>query len=226
MAIPLLPILGAAVPAVVSALTGSSKPSTPSKTIGKDDFLKLLVEQIRHQDPLNPMDNDKFIAQQTAFSQLEELQNIRQALGSQNGGNSGAIASGTAFLGKTVAATSAGFTYAGATVTLPYSLDAPVAAAALQITDNSGNVIQQIPLGSRAAGPQSFDLTPGALGKVLGAGSYRYRIVSLAGGQITPLNAITGTVTGVSLENGAPVLSLGSRRIGLADVVSVGIPNN
>jgi flagellar basal-body rod modification protein FlgD len=226
MAFPILPILGAAIPAVVGALTGSSKQPTPSKSLGKDDFLRLLVEQIRHQDPLNPLDNDKFIAQQTSFSQLEELQNIRKSLDSQSGTSAGAIASGTAFLGKTVSAASGGFTYAGATVTLPYSLSAPVAAAAIQITDNSGNVIQQIPLGSRPAGPQSFDLTPGSLGKVLGAGQYRYRVVSLAGGQVTPLNAISGTVTGVSMENGVPVLSLGSRRIALADVVSVGMPNN
>ena len=44
-------------------------------------FLKLLVAQLRNQDPLNPMSNQDFIAQTAQFRSLEELSNIRQAVG-------------------------------------------------------------------------------------------------------------------------------------------------
>src|SRR5512135_3668480 len=46
------------------------------KTLGKDDFLKLFVTQMRYQDPLNPMDSAAFTAQLAQFSSLEQLTNI------------------------------------------------------------------------------------------------------------------------------------------------------
>jgi len=44
--------------------------------LGKDAFLNLLITQLRHQDPLNPMDDREFIAQLAQFSSLEQMQNL------------------------------------------------------------------------------------------------------------------------------------------------------
>ncbi len=48
--------------------------------VNKDDFLRLLVAQIRYQDPLNPADGVQFLSQLAQFSQLEQLINIRTDL--------------------------------------------------------------------------------------------------------------------------------------------------
>lgn len=223
MPLPLIPLVGA-VTGIASAIKGAVAPE-PAPRLGKDDFLKLLVAQLKNQNPLNPMQNDQFIAQSAQFTQIEELQNIGKTLAGMAGGAPAtALAGGTALLGRPVAATAASFTYAGASTALPFTLDLPVGNAAVEVMDAGGTIVARLPLGTLPPGAHSVDLHAGSAGRPLPAGQYRYRVVSVdGGGRSTPLAAITGLVTGVSMEQGTPVLALGARRITLADVASVGV---
>lgn len=56
--------------------------STQSKELemGKDTFLKLLVNQLSNQDPLNPVDDKEFLAQMAQFSTLEQIQNLNETM--------------------------------------------------------------------------------------------------------------------------------------------------
>jgi flagellar basal-body rod modification protein FlgD len=94
---------------MTSALTGTTAPgasATAAKdqtTIGKDDFLKLLVGQLQHQDPLEPSQDTEFIGQMAQFAALEQESNTAKSTGeiSEQLGRSGALG----LIGKTVSYT-------------------------------------------------------------------------------------------------------------------------
>ena len=73
---------------------------TTSQSLGKDDFLKLLITQLSNQDPTDPMDNTEFIAQMAEFSSLEQITNLNSNFEKMNSMLNASQALGT--IGKTV----------------------------------------------------------------------------------------------------------------------------
>lgn len=66
---------------IIDSTTAQAKERNTGE-LGKDDFLNLLVTQLRYQDPLNPVDDKEFIAQMAQFSSLEQMQNMNASLSS------------------------------------------------------------------------------------------------------------------------------------------------
>ena len=69
----------------VSAIAGSNintnpTPELKTQQFDKIDFMKLLIAQLQNQDPLEPLDNNQFVAQMTDFSSLEQLGNIDKSV--------------------------------------------------------------------------------------------------------------------------------------------------
>ena len=101
--------------------------SGPSQELDQDAFLMLMMEQLKNQDPLNPMDNSQMLAQQAQFTQISELQKMNETLTTSN-----MIMQATSLVGKEVTlvdpddstktitgtVTSANFTSSYATVTV------------------------------------------------------------------------------------------------------------
>ena len=82
------------------ATTGTSTAVSERGMLGKDDFLKLLVEQLKQQDPTNPTDMNGMTAQMTQFSMLEQLTNLSKAGQSTN--DSVARSEAVSLIGRTV----------------------------------------------------------------------------------------------------------------------------
>jgi flagellar basal-body rod modification protein FlgD len=66
------------------AITSISNNVSGTNTLDKNTFLRLFTTQLRHQDPLNPMDSTAFTAQLAQFSSLEQLVNINTSLTNLN----------------------------------------------------------------------------------------------------------------------------------------------
>lgn len=59
----------------------SAEPGKKNDELGKDEFMKLLITQMEHQDPLSPQDNTQYIAQLAQFSSLEGISNLNSTVG-------------------------------------------------------------------------------------------------------------------------------------------------
>lgn len=57
------------------AITGAAS-NAPSSSLDKDAFLKLLVSQVKNQDPMQPQGSTEYVAQLAQFSSLEQMQNL------------------------------------------------------------------------------------------------------------------------------------------------------
>jgi len=68
--------------------------------LGKDDFLRILITQLQHQDPTSPMQDKEFIAQMAQFSSLEQMTNMSEGFAKLTGLLASSEAAG--YLGKTV----------------------------------------------------------------------------------------------------------------------------
>jgi flagellar basal-body rod modification protein FlgD len=204
-----------------------SSAAPPKNELDQDAFLKLLVAQLRNQDPLNPMHNQDFIAQTAQFRSVEELANIRQAIGRLGTGRDGTeLATGAALIGRAVKANGTPFQYPGSGATaLSFALPAPAASLQVQIQDGQGQTVRTLVAGQQAAGPGTlaFDGRDEA-GRPLAPGTYTYRVLAFdaSGAPLAGATTLSGSVRGVSVEGGRVYLTLDGGRVPLGSVIEVG----
>ena len=198
--------------------SGKSKPNMDISSLGKNDFLILLLAQLKNQNPLDPVDNTEFVSQLAQFSTLEQMTRMNVSL-EQSLENSNSMTESISnamiinYFGKYVTAeTDSFFTNGKDPVELKFNLDHAVSHGNLQITDEVGNIIAAIPMGSLDAGPNSVTWDGMTnLGVMAKSGVYSYTVEAydVLQSEVAVSQFFSGIVDGISYKDGLAQLNIG-----------------
>jgi len=204
----------AALFASMNASANSATSATSVAAATQDRFLKLLVTQMKNQDPLNPMDNAQVtsqMAQLSTVSGIDKMNTTLQALNASMTANQTVQATG--MIGHGVLVAGDGVDLASGTPGLGgFELTQPVDSAEVSIYDNVGALVKTIDLGAQAAGVNrwQWDGTNNA-GANVAAGSYTFTVNARQAGSSVPatglqfglVNSVTQSAQGVALSVGS-----------------------
>lgn len=200
------------------------------KNLGKEDFLKLLVTQLRFQDPLSPDDPKEFVAQLAQFSGLEQQINVNQNLESMGTAvkslrDSLAMSRGVNLLGKTVKGLGNSLSLTGGqAAAASYQLARQAKEVQVSIFDGAGRLVRTLNLGSQAPGLRQFSWDGmDAQAKPAPDGAYTYQVTALdsQGNGIGVTNYFTGKVQEVFQDSRGVWLKVDGRDLPLDSIVSV-----
>jgi flagellar basal-body rod modification protein FlgD len=130
---------------VPAANTTPQASTTPGKTLGKQDFLKLLMAQLQNQDPMKPMDDTQMIAQMAQFSSLEATQTLNATIQASN--NMQTVFQAGALIGKYIQANRAdGTSTTGAVTSVGFTSTNGVTSPTIQVngTDVDYSTINKV----------------------------------------------------------------------------------
>lgn len=134
------------------------KPREIKKQLGKDDFLRIMITQMKNQDPTNPFKAEQMATEMAQFTSVEQLQNLNQQMGKMINANQPLERLAmTNMIGKTVTIDRERFSHSDNEANaLTYAMDKDAKSVKLNILADSGEVVFSKDMGPMKAGTQSF----------------------------------------------------------------------
>ena len=220
------PVAGTSTPAVPTTAP-SSVPANPRGQLGKNDFLKLMIAQMKNQDPMDPLKGQDLAAQMAQFSSVEQLISINQALTNQASESSAIaaainVSTATAAIGKTIVAhgTDVSVTH-GEPATVTVDVAGP-GVATVHVFDATGREVATRTDLEVRGGRQTIDLGSATNGVPTAVYTYRVDVTDPAGNPIAVTPYVVGTVDSIRYTESGPVLGAGQLSIPFGTVVEIG----
>lgn len=202
----------------------------PSSVMGKDDFLNMLITQLKYQDPLDPMDGSQFAAQLAQFSSLEQLTNINDTLNYSIDANYYLTQS----INNTLAATLIGrdvkllrndFQYSGQEQqTIGYNLTSNAVNVTVKIYNEGGALVKTIEDAPGASGENklNWDFTDND-GNTVPEGKYTFEVEAIDGNDLTVSaeKFVLGQIDGVKFTSDGTVLVVNGAEYYLSDILEL-----
>ncbi len=201
-----------------SSVGGTLASSTADES--QDRFLKLLVTQMRNQDPMNPMDNAQVTTQLAQISTVGGIDKLNSSLSAMSSAMS--ATQNAALIGRTVVVASDLVRFGGSS---PVTVGVELAAAAdkvdVNIVDATGRTVRSMAFGALPQGTSTFEWDGrNNAGQTVAAGDYSLRLNATAASKpVTASGLVAGYVDSVSMQGGSSLLNL--RSMGAADVSQV-----
>lgn len=198
--------------------------------MGKDEFLKLLSHQMQNQDPMNPMEQSKFVGELAQFAQLEQMTGLNQKFEKMSGNvTTESKFYGASFLGRGVMTEgkSLNLKSEGASSDIHFTLDKEATKVMVRIFDKKNNMVGEIAQDNMGRGNQTLTWNGTALDNTPSPkGDYTVQIIAYDKQmqQFPVQSKVSGVVTGVSFENGETVLTVDNgKKVFLRDADSFAV---
>ena len=207
---------------LLASLNGAQGPTKTTAEDPQDRFLKLLVTQMKNQDPLSPLDNAQVtsqLAQISTVSGIDKLNTTMQTLATGFGASQSLAAAN--MIGHSVLVPGSTTQLSSTGAVLGVDLAQPADKVTITISDSSGRPIHSMDLGPQSAGALAFqwDGTTDS-GATAAAGTYSFSVNAVLGGkQVDAQPLSVGQVESVSQGAQGLKLNLGALgAVGLPDV--------
>jgi len=214
----------------ITATTATTPTATPTPTTGalkgsKDEFLRLFMAQLEHQDPLNPAQGADMVAQLAQFSSVEQATETNQHLADLTAQQASVSnASLSSLVGRTCNAGAADFQLdrGGAVPALQLASTTAMNGASVVITDDSGKEMRRIAVPTGATSAQIAWDGKTAAGTPAAPGTYHVTVdAGTTTGTIT--SQWHGRVDAVELNNGSTQLRMGSVLLAPGAIQTIGM---
>jgi flagellar basal-body rod modification protein FlgD len=211
--------------ATTAATTTTNKTATAKNALDKDGFLKLLVAQLKNQDPTGAgQDPNQMVQQLTSFSSLEQSQQTNTLLTGLQTQTAGLFQAQTAGLvGKNVKVDGSGFNLKSGQAAMNLEL-ASTANVTVTVRDATGNVVATLPQGhlNRGASTLTWD-GKDASGTPLPDGAYKVEVSATGddGKAVSFRTSLTLKVDAVTFKDNGIYLASGGNIFSLADVLEI-----
>jgi len=204
-------------------LTRKNEPKAePTK---QDQFMQLLIAQLKNQDPLQPQENGEFLSQLAQFDTATGIKDLQDSFNNFSSTmQSTSALQASSLVGRSVLAPG-GFAQleTGSNVTGQVDLSASTTNLNIEIADANGQLVKTIPMGTQGAGEVSFtwDGTDNN-GNYLPPGGYRVRATADVGtDQIAQEVLVSAKVDSVTIGQGGQGLKLNLAGLGSIDFSAV-----
>jgi flagellar basal-body rod modification protein FlgD len=194
---------------------------------GKDQFLELLVAQISHQDPMNPMDDKDLVTQLAQFTGVEQAIETNSRLAALQTAVTGQTHTAlTNVIGKYVIADGSvvHLDGSGAPETIGFNLNASAERVRVSIVDGAGRIVNAMDLGQTGAGNQNVTWDGrGAHGQALPPGDYRVRIdaVDEHDNRVVAETKVAGIVSGLAFTPTGPEIRVGGAVVRPSEIIEI-----